>query len=72
MELNLGTEEGIGVCRHMATDVARKLNAINPNYNARTLNVNMSDSGRLDMANIKRNIIQDNATVSRENQENVA
>jgi hypothetical protein len=72
LELNLGTEEGIGVCRHMATDVARKLNAINPNYNARTLNVNLSDSVRLDMANIKRNIIQDNATVSRENQENVA
>ena len=57
-ELDLATEDGYGVCRNMASDVAKKLNAINPNYNARTMIVQMGDDGKYTVANIKRNFVQ--------------
>ena len=41
--LDLSTENGFGVCRNMADDVARKLNAINPRYNARVIYVYAND-----------------------------
>ncbi len=47
----------------MASDVAKKLNAINPEYNARTIVAKMEDSGSYKIANIDRNIIQTNSTV---------
>ncbi|MBP3256011.1 MAG: hypothetical protein J6M60_05940 [Clostridia bacterium] len=53
-ELDLASEDGYGVCRNMASDVAKKLNAINPEYNARTITVKMQDGGSYRMANIER------------------
>ena len=35
--LELANQDGVGVCRNMADDVARKLNAINPNFDAVSL-----------------------------------
>lgn len=43
--LDLYSADKVGVCRNMADDVARKLNAINKNYNARVLFVYASGSG---------------------------
>ena len=69
-ELDLATEEGYGVCRNMASDVAKKLNKINPEYNARTKVVKMGEDGYYQIANIERKIIQDNETVQEtENQD---
>ena len=62
-ELDLATEEGYGVCRNMASDVAKKLNAINPEYNARVIPVGMGDT-YYQIANITRTVLQDNETVS--------
>jgi hypothetical protein len=62
-ELDLATEEGYGVCRNMASDVAKKLNAINPEYNARVMPVGMGDT-YYQIANITRTVLQDNETVS--------
>lgn len=42
-----------GVCRNMADDVARKLNAINPEYNARICSVK-SEENNLQFADINR------------------
>ena len=44
----------------MASDVAKKLNAINPEYNARIIVVKMGNSGSYQIANIDKNIIQTN------------
>lgn len=61
------TEGGVGVCRNMADDVTAKLNAINPEYNARNLTVYLDSeeltSEGFSMANIERKILQDNETV---------
>ena len=54
--------EGVGVCRNFADDMTAKLNAINPNYNARNLVV-YADENSYKIANIERNIIEDNETV---------
>lgn len=43
LRLTLGIE-GIGVCRNFADDITAKLNAINPDYNARNLVVYMKDN----------------------------
>jgi hypothetical protein len=51
-----------GVCRHMADDVTAKLNAINPEYNARNIIVYL-DANEYHLANIERNIIDNNSTV---------
>lgn len=68
------TEGGVGVCRNMADDVTAKLNAINPEYNARNLIVYLDSeeltSEGFSMADIKRNILEDNETVVEENTEN--
>lgn len=56
-------ENGQGVCRHFADDITAKLNAINPEYNARNLAVYMEE-GNYRLANIERNIIQSNNTVA--------
>lgn len=61
--------EGVGVCRNFADDVTAKLNAINPEYNARNVIVYM-ESGEYHLANIKRNVIERNETVAEENSEN--
>ena len=63
LELDLASKDGYGVCRNMASDVARKLNAINPNYNARTMVVYMDSTNPFYISNIERNIISDNETV---------
>lgn len=61
-ELDLVDENGYGVCRNMASDVAKKLNKINPEYNARKMTVYMSE-GDIDLANIERNFLEKNETV---------
>lgn len=66
LELDLATEEGQGVCRNMASDIARKLNKINPEYNARTLVVDLFDDN-IKLANIDRKILSINNTVVDEN-----
>ncbi len=53
-ELDLATQEGYGVCRNFVADVARKLNEINPSFNARTINVYIAD-GNIKKANINEN-----------------
>ena len=67
LELDLATEEGYGVCRNMASDVARKLQEINPDYNARIIAVYNDDVYKI--ADIHRNVIQDNETVMEEEKE---
>lgn len=68
------TEGGVGVCRNMADDVTAKLNAINPEYNARNLTVYLDSeeltSEGFSMANIERTILQDNETVVDQDNEN--
>lgn len=68
------TEGGVGVCRNMADDVTSKLNAINPEYNARNLSVYLDSeeltSEGFSMANIERTILQDNETVVDQDNEN--
>ncbi len=65
LELDLATEEGYGVCRNMASDVARKLNEINPEWNARTMCVLMPEEvNNLKIANIERTILETNETVA--------
>lgn len=70
LELDLADEEGYGVCRNMANDVAKKLNEINPQYNARAIVVKMGESGYYTMADIERNILETNETVTEEKKEN--
>lgn len=53
----MGTKDGYGICRNMADDIARKLNLINPQYNARVFAVYI-DTGRIETVSIYRNIIQ--------------
>ena len=61
------SENGYGVCRHMADDFAAKANAINPEYNARSIAVKISNLESL--ANIDRKIVETNETVD-ENEQN--
>lgn len=68
-ELDLATEEGYGVCRNMANDVAKKLNKINSKYNARTITVKIGEKGNYELADIDRNIYEKNETV-KENTQN--
>lgn len=60
MELDLANEDGYGVCRNMANDIARKLNEINPQYNARTMAVELGDKGNYTIANIERKFVETN------------
>lgn len=62
--LDLATEEGQGVCRNMADDVARKLNAIDEEYNARVITVYFDTTKTgYKTADIEQNVIQSNETV---------
>lgn len=58
MGLAMGTEEATGVCRHMADDMARKLNAIDEKYNARTITI-YTDGNGYELANIKQKIVKE-------------
>ncbi len=60
--------EGVGVCRNFADDTTAKLNAINPEYNARNVVVYMEDE-RYHLAKIERNIIEENDTIADEENE---
>lgn len=60
---------GIGVCRNMADDVAAKLNVINSKYNARPINVYADSNKKYKIANIERKIIDDNSTVTGDNEQ---
>ena len=59
-------EGGVGVCRNMANNIADKLNAINPDYNARI--VTLYDAlGEIEKANIKNNLLkEDNKRIEKE------
>lgn len=52
-----------GVCRHMADDVAAKLNMINPDYNAKLLYVYMDSDQEYHFSNIERNVVQETDTI---------
>ncbi len=69
LELALTGEDARGVCRHMATDNEKRINAINPKYNARTIAVYMGEDGISRVANIDRNIIENNNTVVEDEKE---
>ena len=58
LELDLADKNGVGMCRNMASDVAKKLNAINSKYNARTMIVNLSEDGEYQIANIETKILK--------------
>ena len=60
MELDLANEDGYGVCRNMASDIAKKLNEINPEYNARILHVKL-ESGNYECAEIERKYQEKNS-----------
>lgn len=51
--LDLAKKDGVGVCRNMADDVARKLNAINEEYNARPVFVYASGGYKISDIEIK-------------------
>lgn len=57
-------EDGMGVCRNMAENVADKLNAINPDYNARTI-VLYAKEGDYEGAKISHNSIEGNRRINR-------
>lgn len=57
LELDLLSEDGFGVCRNMAKDVQKKINMINPKYNARSIIV-QTDIAGIEMANIERKILK--------------
>lgn len=55
--LDLAKEDGVGVCRNMADDVARKLNAINKEYNARAVAAYHLE-GEYKIADIKIKVVE--------------
>ncbi len=57
LELDLATEDGYGVCRNMANDVAKKLNKIDERYNARILNVEIVE-GEYHLADVERKVLE--------------
>ncbi len=54
-------KDGIGVCRNMAANMVDKLNAINPEYNARFVTL-WDYGGDLENANIEHNTLKENNT----------
>lgn len=60
---------GKGVCRHMADDIAYKLNLINPKYNAKTVEVYLTDDVIACVANL--NYMTEVDEENNENTENV-
>lgn len=69
-ELELATEEGYGVCRNMASDIAKKLNCIDSKYNARVMPVYMGEDGEYKVSNIDRTFLEENETI-RDNDEDI-
>lgn len=60
MDFVLATKDGYGICRNMAPYVARRLNEINPKYNARVANVYFPIGAEgYKIANIERKFIED-------------
>ena len=70
LELALTDEKAQGVCRNFATDNAKRMNAINPKYNARVVTVYMDQDSYSELADIERNVIEDNETVSSDETKN--
>lgn len=60
LELDLATKDGYGVCRNMASDMAKKLNQINPKYNARTMNATIVEEGNYHLADIELKSVEFN------------
>ena len=60
LELDLATKDGYGVCRNMASDMAEKLNKINPKYNARTMNATIVEEGNYHLADIELKSVEFN------------
>ena len=56
-------KDGIGNCSNMAENVADKLNAINPEYNARTISL-YANGEDYECANISKNIIEGNIRIN--------
>lgn len=56
-------KDGIGVCRNMTENIADKLNAINPEYNVRTI-VLYEEEGNYENANISRNKIEGDTRIN--------
>lgn len=63
LALDLATEEGYGVCRNMADDVAKKLNAINPNYEAIVMAVSAKTDGNVEFADIPIKLLEGDQTI---------
>jgi len=60
--------EKVGVCINFSDDIARKLNCINPDYNARVFITNLEqDDAKAEISDVDRNIIKSNETVVEEN-----
>lgn len=56
--VDMSLEDGTGICRNMANDIMYKLNAINPEYNAREFIVK-NEGGTVYTANININKIEE-------------
>ena len=54
-------EGGIGVCRNIADNIADKLNAINPDYNARSITC-ISNYSNIEYNNMENKIVMDDNT----------
>ena len=67
LELDLATKDGYGVCRNMASDMAKKLNQINPNYNARTMNATIVEEGNYHLADIEFKSVEFNENLEEDN-----
>jgi len=68
-ELDFLENGNVGACRNMSMDIAKKLNEINPKYNAKTIPVFIEKDGEYNIANIERTIIESNETVAQQNNE---
>ncbi|MFV0250208.1 MAG: hypothetical protein ACK5HP_04170 [Bacilli bacterium] len=69
LRLDFETSNGVGVCRNMADDVVAKLNAINPDYNARNLIVYLTEDYRI-LANIEQKISNRNELIQEQQADN--
>lgn len=66
--IDIGQEDATGVCRNMADDIANKLNAINPKYNARIFAVNVdSEKATMENPDIQRNVYITSTTINSNN-----
>lgn len=64
--VDMGLENGMGVCRNMSNDMACKLNAINPKYNARCIKVK-TEGLNAQYADIRRNTIENSTKMYKGN-----